>query len=84
MLIVDQIALKRSKFSYQINGDSRLPIIKKINQLIISNPIRRPTNPMETQNLLALQLKIITQRPTLRLAAPIIVIIPPSHKIIKP
>lgn len=84
MFIIDQIALKRSKFSYQIDGDSRLPIIKKTNQLIISNPIRRPTNAMETQNLLTIQRKIIAKRPSLRLTAPIIVIIPSSHKIIKP
>ena len=84
MRLGDKIALKRSKFGYQIDGNSRLPIIKKINQLIISHPVRKSTNPMEIENKLTVNLKIITKKPSLRRAAPIIVIIPPSHKIIKP
>ena len=84
MRLGDKIAIKRSKFGYQIDGNSRLPIIKKINQLIISHPVIRSAIPMEIENNLTVDLKIITKRPSLRLAAPIIVIIPPSHKIIKP
>lgn len=84
MRLGDKIALKLSKFGYQIDGDSRLPLIKKTNQLIISHPVIRSTIRMEIENNLTIHLKIITKRPPMRLAAPIIVIIPPSHKIIKP
>ena len=84
MRLGDKIAIKRSKFGYQIDGNRRLPIIKKTNQLIISHPVIRSAIPMEIENNLTVHLKIITKRSSLRLATPIIVIISPSHKIIKP
>lgn len=66
MLSRNKIALKLSKFSYSLDGNGGLPIIKKANQLIISNPVRGSARLMEGEDLIPFPIAVVTKGTPLR------------------